>query len=64
MNDKEISKIMGSLKISFFKAATNIIEKKKVYREVATSINNIIVANYRVKVVEINIRRIFILVLV
>ena len=55
-----VSRLPGSV---FVSGATNMVERKEEYDEVATSTNKIIVATYGVAAVGINIPRIFNLVL-
>jgi superfamily II DNA or RNA helicase len=55
-----VSRLPGSV---FVSGATNMVERKEEYDEVATSSNKIIVATYGVAAVGINIPRIFNLVL-
>lgn len=56
-----VSRLPGSV---FVSGATNMVERKEEYDEVATSSNKIIVATYGVAAVGINIPRIFNLVLI
>jgi superfamily II DNA or RNA helicase len=56
-----VSRLPGSV---FVSGATNMVERKEEYDEVATATNKIIVATYGVAAVGINIPRIFNLVLI
>ena len=56
-----VSRLPGSV---FVSGATNMVERKEEYDEVATASNKIIVATYGVAAVGINIPRIFNLVLI